>query len=391
MNIRSNIWKLYLIRFLFSLIPAYVIERLFWEQRGMTIQMVVYTEIIFAITVVFFEIPTGIIADKWGRKKLIVSGVILEGFMFLILVYATEFWHFAVAIFLAGLARSSSSGSENAMLYDTLLQVGQEKTFEKHLGGLNVFDLIAIIIASISGSLLASRYPFELNYWLSIISMIMSMCIALLLIEPEYKSESDESVLMKDYLKTSIAFFIKHVDVRLILLSGMVIGVAVSFIDEFWQLYLNRLGIPVVYFGLFSAITMVVRLPGNLFAHVVGKWFGNRTILLTVSAIFVALFLWITLIKNISSLVAIVLICFVSGVIEPITTGYLHHRIDSSMRATIDSFQSLGFNVVLIIAGLGFGYFSSEYDVFGGFGFIAVMCVVFFGYFLIASKETLGN
>jgi ABC-type dipeptide/oligopeptide/nickel transport system permease subunit len=91
--------------------------------------------------------------------------------------------------------------------------------------------------------------------------------------------------------------------------------------------------------------------------------------------------------KNTTSLVAIITICFVSGIIEPITTGYLHHRIDSSMRATIDSFQSLGLNLVLIIAGLGFGYFSNEYDVFGGYGFIAVLCGVFLVYYFIVQKR----
>lgn len=68
MNDLSNIRKLYVIRFFHNLIPAYVIERLFWEQRGMSIQMVVYTEIIFAVTVVLLEVPTGIIADKWGHS-----------------------------------------------------------------------------------------------------------------------------------------------------------------------------------------------------------------------------------------------------------------------------------------------------------------------------------
>jgi MFS family permease len=163
MNYKLNIWKLYAIRFFYNLIPAYVIERLFWEQRGMTIQMVVYTEIIFAVTVVLLEVPTGIIADKWGRKQMIVLSTLLECFMFLILVFATEFWHFAAAIFLAGIARSASSGSENAMLYDSLLQNGQEQAFEKYLGRLNVCDFTAAIIAALCGSLLASRYGFELN------------------------------------------------------------------------------------------------------------------------------------------------------------------------------------------------------------------------------------
>lgn len=389
MNYRLNIWKLYAIRFFYNLIPAYVIERLFWEQRGMTIQMVVYTEIIFAITVVLLEVPTGIIADKWGRKQMIVLSTLLECFMFLILVFATEFWHFAAAIFLAGIARSASSGSENAMLYDSLLQNGQEQAFEKYLGRLNVCDFTAAIIAALCGSLLASRYGFELNYWISFVSMLVSVCVSLMLVETAVKSKSDESTEIKEHIKASVRFFRKHPGVYLVMLSGMVTGAALSFIDEFWQLYLNRLEIPVLYSGLFSAAIMIVRLPGNIIAYVIKNRFRYRTILSGVTAIFAVGFIYISVIKDYTSLVAIFLICLLSGIIEPITTGYLHHRINSSMRATIDSFQSLGLNVVLIITGLGFGYFSSKFDVFGGYGFIACICVAFFVYFLIASKETI--
>jgi len=107
MNYIQNVWKLYAIRFFHNLIPAYVIERLFWEQRGMTIQMVVYTEIIYAVTVVLLEIPTGIIADKWGRKKMVVLNAFFGCCEFLILVFATEFWHFAAAVFLAGVGCSA--------------------------------------------------------------------------------------------------------------------------------------------------------------------------------------------------------------------------------------------------------------------------------------------
>ena len=53
MDYTANLHKLFALRFFSSLIPAYVIERLFWEERGMTIQMVVYTEIIYALTMSF--------------------------------------------------------------------------------------------------------------------------------------------------------------------------------------------------------------------------------------------------------------------------------------------------------------------------------------------------
>ncbi|MNI86224.1 hypothetical protein D3C73_1432940 [compost metagenome] len=80
-------------------------------------------------------------------------------------------------------------------------------------------------------------------------------------------------------------------------------------------------------------------------------------------------------------------ICLFAGVMEPLAAGYLHHRTDSSMRATIGSFQSLGENAVHVGIGLGFGYLSSKFDIFGGYGFIAVVCSLFFVYFVSASRK----
>ncbi|MGM7724334.1 MFS transporter [Metabacillus sp. Hm71] len=389
MDYRTNIWKLYGIRFFQSLIPAYVIERLFWEERGMTIQMVVYTEIIFAITVFFLEVPSGIMADKWGRKNMILVGSLLEACMFLILIFATEFWHFAAAIFLSGIARSACSGAENALLYDSLLVNGKERLFEKYLGRLNVFDITAAIVAALSGSFLASLFPFEYNYWLSLSSMLVCVCLSFMLSEPVVKSDTEESLAFKEYIIASVRFFKRNPSVCLVVLSGMVTGAALNFIWEFWQLYLNRLEIPVVYFGLFSAMFMLLSLPGNLLAHILINRFRYRTLLLAVAAVLAIGFLYVSIIRDFTGLVAVFLIFLVSGIIEPIVSGYLHHKMDSSMRATIDSFQSLGLNGVLILTGLGFGYFSSAFDVFGGFGFIGLICGGFFVYFLFASKKAI--
>lgn len=386
MNDMANVWKLYAIRFFHNLIPAYVIERLFWEQRGMTIQTVVYTEIIYAITVVLLEIPTGIIADRWGRKKMMILNAFFGCCEFFVLVFATEFWHFAVAVFLAGIGRSAGSGSENALLYDSLMQSGKTESFEKCLGRLNACDFIAVILAALSGSLLASWFGFEFNYWISFVSMLISLYLSLLLVESDRKSEMNEPIAIKEYVKASVNFFRKNPGVRLVLLSGMVTGAALNFIDEFWQLYIHRLGIPVLYFGLFSSVFMFLRLPGSMFAHVMKKRFSYRRLLSGVIAVFAAGFFYLSFVRGYTGLAAILLICLFSGIIGPIATGYLHHRIDSSMRATLDSFQSLGLRAVLILVGLGFGFFSSRLDIFGGYGFIALICSAFLVYFLKASK-----
>ncbi|MGZ7444125.1 MFS transporter [Paenibacillus sp. TH7-28] len=406
-----NLKVLYAVRFFSSLIPAYVIERLYWEQRGMTIPMVIYAEIVYALTVVLLEVPSGVLSDRWGRKKMLVTSAILVCCEFLILLFATEFWHFAVAVFLAGIARSASSGSENALLYDSLLRQGEAASFEKRLGRLNACDFVSAMLAALCGSLLAGRFGLELNYWISLGSALAALLLTLLLVEPAVKvgeqgAKADggpgkadvqpvtidvqmvgETIPFKRYITDSLRFFRKHPGVCLVICSGMVTGTAMVYIYEFWQLYVDRLGMPLAYFGALSAAIMLLQLPGSLLAHTLIARFGPKTLIIIVLAVQAIGFAYAAANQDYTGLAAMLVICLFAGVMEPLASGYLHHRIDSGKRATMDSFQSLGEKLVTILAGLGFGYLSVRYDVFGGYGFMAVMCSVFLIGFIAASRK----
>ncbi|MBD2868784.1 MFS transporter [Paenibacillus arenilitoris] len=390
MNYAMNLRILYLFRFFSSLIPAYVIERLYWEERGMTIQMVIYTEIIYAVTIVLLEVPTGMLADRWSRKNMLVLSAVLGCCEFLILIFATEFWHFGLVVFLAGIARSASSGAENALLYDSLLLQGKAASFEKQLGGLNACDFASAMLAALCGSLLANRFGLELNYWLSLASAAAALLLSFLLADPPAAggdAEEEEPIPLKRYVTESLRFFRDNPGVSLVVASGMVTGTAIGFVDEFWQLYVNRLELPVAYFGVLSAGLMLLRLPGSLLAHALLGRFRYRTLIGMITALFVVGFAVAAFSESYFGLAALMLVCLFSGVMEPLVTGYLHHRIDSRARATIDSFQSLGLNLVHIASGLGFGWLASRYDVFGGYGFIAAMCLAFLVWFGAASRK----
>ncbi|MGG4033877.1 MFS transporter [Paenibacillus cisolokensis] len=391
----ANIRILFAFRFFSSLIPAYVIERLFWEERGMTIQMVVYAEIIYALTIVLLEVPTGMMADRWGRKRMMVASALLGCSEFVILLFATEFWHFAVVVFLAGIGRSASSGTENALLYDTLQLQGKASSFEKQLGRLNACDLVAAILAALSGSWLAARFDLELNYWLSFGSALIALMLSMLLVEPKAAEGGEgaaagDKIPFKRYVTESLRFFRQNPDVRLVVLSGMVTGTAMVYLYEFWQLYANRLEVPVVFFGALSTAIMLLQLPGSLLAHALAERIGRRTLLIGITAVFVIGFAYAAVSRDVAGMAAMLVVCLFSGVMEPVVSGYLHHRTGSATRATIDSFQSLGANLVSMLAGLGFGLFSARYDVFGGYGFIALLCGIFLVW-LIAARRSIAR
>ncbi|WP_438447273.1 MFS transporter [Gorillibacterium sp. sgz5001074] len=380
MKIRTNLTLLYAVRFFHNLIPAYVIERLFWEQRGMTVEEVVYTEMLYAAVILLLEVPTGILADKRGRKLLLLVDAVMGCLEFLLLLQATAFWHFAAVILLTGVGRSASSGAENALLYDSLLEVGREQEFERHLGRLNALDGISAVLAALAGGFLAGRFGLELNYWLSFGSMALSLGATLLLVEPRRGTESAEgpdagaSLPLRVYVRESLRFFRSRRDVALILSVGMVTGASMSFLYEFWQTYLNRLGYAPAAFGFFSSALFLGQLPGSLLAHRLKRRFRSRSLLLAVAAGTAACFAAIAFLRGWAGIAAMLFAGMLYGLAEPLAAGYLHHRTDSAMRATLDSFRSLGENAVLTAAGLGFGFFSARYDIFGGYGFLAAVC-----------------
>ncbi|ANE46957.1 MFS transporter [Paenibacillus swuensis] len=390
MDYSANVWKLYAMRFFSSLIPAYVIERLYWEERGMTIQMVIYAELIYALTIVLLEVPTGILADRFGRTRMLVLSALLGCAEFAILIYATAFWHFAAVVFLAGISRSASSGSENALLYDTLKVQGKAASFERQLGFLNALDLTAAILAALCGSLLAGRFGLELNYWISLGSAAVAWVLSMTLKELapiQSEAESEEAIPFREYVRVSLRFFRKNPNVLLVMFTGMITGAAMGYIEEFWQLYVDRLGFQVFYFGMISGSVMLLQLPGNILAHWLIQKLGYRKLLFILLAVFTIGFAYVATCRDVAGLTAMLIICACSGVMEPLASGYLHHRIDSSKRATMDSFQSLGENVMSIVAGLGFGYYATKYDVFGGYGFVAFLCLGCWMWFIAASRR----
>ena len=186
-NVRKQFW----ITFFHALIPAYVIERLFWQQRGISVQMVVYCEIIYAATVTLLEIPSGVLADKIGRKKLLCVSAALSVAELVVILFAHGFWQFALAVFLAGIGKAFFSGSENALLYDSLKAAGREAGFEKTLGRILAIDFTGSVIAALSGGILASAFGFALNYVVSIVSTGIALGITLFLKEPPVSSPSE--------------------------------------------------------------------------------------------------------------------------------------------------------------------------------------------------------
>jgi MFS family permease len=378
---KINIYLMYGYWFFHNLIFAYVIERLYWASRGMSNQEVVYTEIIYAVVVLILEVPTGTLADRWSKKMLMIVNSLLVIVEFIVLIQACSFWHFALAVSISGVGKALASGTSNALVYDSLKMIDREKSFEKISGRIGFFDYAASMLAALIGSYVAYKNGYVSTYWLSLISVIICFMITLFLTEPESISEEEKTQSYTECIKESYIFLKGQPSVRFVLLFGIVISSIFVYIDEFWQIYLSEIKIPVLLFGVISSARMLSASLSGIYAYKLKDRFSYKKIFSWLIIIFIASIFGASLIKSYLGLIPLI-ICFIAyGIVEPLSLGYLHHRTESRIRATVESFQSLVLRASTIVCGLLFGYFSTKYDIFAGFILLGSVLAIYSIYY----------
>jgi MFS family permease len=167
------------------------------------------------LSAVVFELPTGILSDRVGRRFTLILGQ-AAGFLS-VLSYAIAGSigeGGAAALFigagLEGLARAFFSGNNNALIHDSLKASGREEEFHRVLGKLSSYFQVAAALCALAGSSIAQA-SFALVLWLSVIPQAAALALSFAVIEPELgkpKGAGEEVFSsMRHFLLAMKAFF----------------------------------------------------------------------------------------------------------------------------------------------------------------------------------------
>lgn len=378
MKWKRNIILLYLYTFFDGFILAYVIERLFWAQRGMTITMVVATEILYGITTAAFEIPSGILADMFGRKKLLVAAACLSAAEMIILYYAWGFLPFAIAIFVVGISKAMESGSLQAIMYDSLWEGGRAASYETVYGRFRATDTFGAILAALAGAVTAYNFGYEFNYRISIGSKLAALLILLFLAETSVQRvEAPEKRKALSSYRTEITEFIRNNRILfLYCINGLALGACWIYVDEFWQLLMQAVKVPVVFFGVISVMHTAFTVPGNLLVRRLKKRVAEGVIFLWMPFLYSACFMMLGLIKSFWVIVPLAILGLWQGLMEPLLSGCIQHNAKSNVRATMESVLSFIMRLISTAVGFLFSYFA-DISIFWGFIALGVAAAVF--------------
>jgi MFS family permease len=185
------------------------------------------------------EIPTGVFSDLVGRKWTLVLSSLTLVITIGLYNIAHDFWFLMFVMFIAGISAALSSGNDDALLYDSLKEIGKEDQYHNYYSKLGTLQLISFGTSALLGGFLAAQFSFEMAILLSIIAPLIGLVISLFI----HNSPLSRKVNLNPYshFKEALNLFIHNPRLRLLTLSNSFSNAITESTFRFTPVFINTL------------------------------------------------------------------------------------------------------------------------------------------------------
>lgn len=340
---------------------------LFFLEKGLNFTQIMVISAVSAIGTVLFEVPTGMMADRIGRKYSLILNAIFWAITCLIYMVSDSFLVFLIGEVFFSIGAAFGSGADSALLYDTLKSDHREGEYQKIEGK----SMSLVFYSQAIGSILAGylykvdiRLPFALSFFF----VMFSIWYAYRFVEsplafndlPSNTAQANEAkehpfASFYHQFHSGCQVIIKNP--KLLSTIATITIMSIFFRGSFpmYQPYMKAVDIDVVWFGWLFFAFNIIAAQSSKFAHRFMTWTKSWT-LIGMGLLIVASYLGLGLIQFWGGVALIGLQQIYRGMSRPIFYKYYNKRIPSELRATVLSTISfvinLGIALIMPLQGL---------------------------------------
>jgi len=385
-KLESNLRRFIVFRLLYSARFYYPVFTVLFLDYGLTLEQFSILNMVWALTIVLAEVPSGALADIVGRKRLVVFAAGLMVVEMSLLVFAPIgaspllFLLFLGNRICSGLSEAAASGADEALAYDSLKALDREADWSTLLERTTQVVSVGFILTMILGAfvydpavvngmlarlnpqwILADDFIIRLPVILTLITSIILLLSTLGFSDVDIDGEDDVDdeqparvSLLEPFRKILVAgkWTINHRFVLFVILAALALDSVGRQFAVLSSEYYRIIDIPVSWFGFIGAGMSLVAMVNARFSNYLvsnhSPWFN----FMTLSAILATGLIGLCFAIPVYGVVFAVGAFAMMGMVQFQASYYINKEVDSKHRATVLSFKGLALNLVLGFASL---------------------------------------
>jgi len=322
------------------------------EQRGLSLSQAALIDVTFFVAAALAEVPTGIVADRFGRKTSMTAGAALMSLGVLGWTLAPTLPLIIVAYVAMGVGITFLSGAEDAFFYETLQATGRASDYTRLLGRVSATFPGALALGSVAGGLLAA-INLRLPFLIAGLVLLLTLGIVLTFKEPQTKATKGEAARPSfgEVLRQSFALLRARPTLRYPILYLAIVPLAAFMIESvFVQPQALALGVPLAGIGMIVMAVQLTNMLGSTWSDWVRARFGEGRVLYTAPMVICSSLILLAALQVLPALLLIAVMGFLTAVVRPILLSRIQEELSDDIRATMLSMQSLTFTLVAAIS-----------------------------------------
>lgn len=336
---------------------------------------------IFAAGMVVLEIPAGYFGDKYGWKKAMLWGSLFLILHSLLFIIGNSFWDFAFAELCAAVGFSLFSGSDTAMLFETLADLGKTGEAKKQEGVVQLFARYSEALGGIVAGLVVSismLWPF----YLELVAIVLMVPIVVSLKEPRNSGANSHRKVEASF-GHAFNLVSNTPEIRFMILYSALVGVSTLCAIWIFQAHFFADHVDFLYMGVAWAIINLCAGYASNYADRIEAAFGTISvisgipIIIALSLILVAISgPWVVFIFSL-------LIQVMRGIKFPLVAAYLNYQLPPESRATVLSMENVVQRLGFVIFGPFVGYMGQSMSLETGtlvIGALALITALYAGF-----------
>lgn len=288
------LWCTY--EFLGEFVLLYALETLLFVDTGLSTGAITSLLIVWSLTSVVCEVPSGVLADVLPRRLLIAAAPLLRSVGFGLWVFVPSYPMFLIGFMLWGVSGALQSGATEALVYDDLKHFGATGRFATYAGRARAAGTVAVLASMLLAPTVYGSGGYTALGIGSIATGVATAVVALSF--PEHREERHaEFAGMRAYGRTLAAGLREVRGDRKVLFTVAMVAVILSIwgsLEEFGALLAvefgaNRQLVPYLVAALTAGITVGALLAGRLERwpwRRLGLWLGAGGLALLVGALY---------------------------------------------------------------------------------------------------------